>query len=128
MKRRLTAGMFAAALALTAFAGTAVAAAPASPGCFGRDRAADIRTNWLVDPTGPGASELGAILSARAGDNGARNRAYKVRCGGSPTTSQGTGSSTAQASRPSALAGNSTLSGDGRDVLAQIRVRLVPRD
>lgn len=61
------------------------AAAPAVPGCFGADRAAYIHDVAQVDPSAPGASEVGHILAARAGSNGAINQAYKTSCGGNPT-------------------------------------------
>lgn len=63
--------------------GSASAAAPATPGCFGADRAAYIQTT--LDSGAPGASEVGVILSGRAGTNGAINQAYKTFCGGDPT-------------------------------------------
>jgi len=68
-------------LAVVALSGIAVgvgsAAQPANPGCFGKDRAANIGT-------GVTGAEWGAIAASRAGDNGAINQAYKVSCGGSP--------------------------------------------
>jgi hypothetical protein len=78
-------------LAVLALSGIAVgvgsAAQPANPGCFGKDRAAYIHTNFQNDgalDTAPGASEWGAIAGDRAGTNGDQNRAYKDGCGGSP--------------------------------------------
>jgi hypothetical protein len=76
-----TAPMVAMGVSLFSF-GTASAAAPAQPGCFGADRAAYIQTT--LDTGAPGASEVGVILSGRAGDNGAINQAYKTTCGGDP--------------------------------------------
>jgi hypothetical protein len=51
-----------------------MAAKPASPGCFGTDRAA-----WLHANSG---QAWGDIAPTRAGDNGAINQAYRVACGG----------------------------------------------
>jgi hypothetical protein len=82
MKRRLLSGTFAAALAVTAFAGSALAGQPASPGCFGADRAAYIQDVALASDAAPGASEVGQILSDRGATNGDQNRAYKTACGG----------------------------------------------
>lgn len=65
----------------------ALAAKPADPGCFGTDRAAYIQ-GAQADQTSPGASEVGQILSQRAGTNGAINQAYKISCGGDPTANQ----------------------------------------
>ena len=79
MKRRLTAGAFAVAFALSTFAGTALAATPADPGCFGQGRSA-----WVATITGQvwGTTEA----SVRAGDNAAMNLAWRIaNCG-----SQGT--------------------------------------
>ena len=81
-----TALMVAMGMSLFSFA-TASAAAPANPGCFGADRAAYIQTvlkGGVNDTGAPGASEVGAILSDRAGTNGAINQAYKISCGGAP--------------------------------------------
>jgi hypothetical protein len=61
--------------------GVAMAAKPADPGCFGRDRAAYIQ-GAQADPSAPGASEVGMILSERGATNGDENRAYKTACGG----------------------------------------------
>lgn len=62
--------------------GAALAEKPANPGGFGQDRAAYIHS---VQGTGtPGASEVGAILSDRAGDNGTINNDYKVGNGDLP--------------------------------------------
>jgi hypothetical protein len=58
------------------------AAKPANPGCFGKDRAAYIHDVAQTSDAAPGASEVGAILSDRAGDNGQINRDYKTTCGG----------------------------------------------
>ncbi len=77
MKRRLTAGALAAAFALATLVGPTLAAKPAHPGCFGRDRAAWIHAN--------GGAAWGKIASTRAGDNGTINKAYKIACGGAPT-------------------------------------------
>jgi hypothetical protein len=62
-------------------AGSAVAAQPANPGCFGKDRAA------YANQFGSLGHEVGGVgyyASLRAGDNGAINQAYKDGCGGSP--------------------------------------------
>lgn len=64
----------------------AMAAKPVIQGCFGADRAAYIHNVAQIDPTAPGASEVGQILSERAGTNGAINQAYKTGCGGDPIT------------------------------------------
>ncbi len=66
---------FGATLALSAF-GSAFAAQPNNPGCFGRDRAA-----WIAANSG---AAWGAIASDRAGDNGAINQAYKIWCEAQP--------------------------------------------
>jgi len=88
MKRLVITATLSAVLAVTAIAGPALAAQPENPGCFGRDRADYIHTNFqgggALD-TAPGASEWGAIASERAGTNGDLNRAYKASCGGDPT-------------------------------------------
>jgi hypothetical protein len=67
-------------LAVLALSGIAVgvssAAQPASPGCFGKDRAAGVQAL--------GGSTWGAIAADRAGTNGDLNQAYKDSCGGSP--------------------------------------------
>ncbi len=72
-------------MAISAFAGPALAAQPDAPGCFGRDRAAYLHTNFqgggALD-TAPGASEWGAIAAERGSTNGDQNRAYKATCGG----------------------------------------------
>ncbi len=69
--------------------GIAAAGQPDNPGVFGRDRAA---FNDSVKSTGaPGASETGAILSGRAGENGTINRDYKDAHGGSPNSSSDQG-------------------------------------
>lgn len=78
MKRRVIGAAFATALALGVLAGPALAAQPASPGCFGTERAA-----WLAANSG---REWGAIAPERAGDNGQINRDAKVACGGAPAT------------------------------------------
>jgi hypothetical protein len=78
----VTALMVAVGMSLISF-GAASAAAPATPGCFGAARAAYIQTT--LNSGAPGASEVGVILSGRAGDNGAINQAYKTSCGGDPT-------------------------------------------
>ena len=83
---------FAGALALSAFAGSAMAAKPANPGCFGQDRAAVL--HLLQDdlitipgqPAAPGASEWGHEAGVRGADNGQINRDYKLACGGAPTS------------------------------------------
>ena len=88
MKRLVTTATLSAVLAVAAIAGPALAAQPENPGCFGRDRAANIHTNFqgggALD-TAPGASEWGAIAGERAGTNGDQNRAHKTGCGGDPT-------------------------------------------
>jgi hypothetical protein len=88
MKRLLTTATMSGILAVAAFAGPAMAGKPASPGCFGTDRAAYIHTNFqgggALD-TAPGASEWGAIAGERASTNGDQNRAYKTACGGDST-------------------------------------------
>ena len=79
--RRLSAATLAcAAIGVAGFVGISSAAQPANPGCFGADRAAYIQ--GTLGTGTPGASEVGAILSARAGSNGEINQAYKVYCGG----------------------------------------------
>lgn len=56
----------------------ALAAKPANPGCFGRDRAAALHS--MQDGGAPGASEWGAIAGERAGTNGQQNRDYRDAC------------------------------------------------
>jgi hypothetical protein len=85
MKRRLAAGGFAAVLAVATFASTALAAAPANPGCFGTDRAGNL-TTWIMDLPNPGASWWGHEAASRADGNGQSNQGYKIFCGGSPST------------------------------------------
>jgi hypothetical protein len=78
MKRLLVLGV----LALSGIAvGAGSAAQPASPGCFGKDRAAYANANGSL---GHEAGGVGYYASLRAGDNGAINQAYKDNCGGSP--------------------------------------------
>ncbi len=60
----------------------AFAAAPATPGCFGSDRAAYAVVNGSL---GHDAGGVGYYASQRAGDNGPINQAYKTGCGGDPT-------------------------------------------
>jgi hypothetical protein len=81
--RRILSAVSVAALVIGIFAGPTLAGQPAIPGCFGADRAAYIQTT--LGTGAPGASEVGVILSGRAGDNGAINQAYKISCGGAPT-------------------------------------------
>ena len=81
--RRVLSAASAAALVIGIFAGPTLAGQPANPGCFGTDRAAYIQ--GTLGTGAPGASEVGVILSSRAGDNGAQNQAYMVTCGGVPT-------------------------------------------
>jgi hypothetical protein len=81
--RRVLSAASAAALVIGIFAGPTLAGQPATPGCFGADRAAYIQTT--LGTGAPGASEVGVILSGRAGENGAINQAYKITCGGAPT-------------------------------------------
>jgi len=69
---------------LALLAAPALATQPADPGGFGQDRAAYIHDVAQTDPTSPGASEVGKIVSGRAGDNGAINNAYKVSHGDVP--------------------------------------------
>ena len=77
MKRRLLLSVASGALFAASMASGVLAAQPASPGCFGTDRAA-----WLA---ANGGAAWGAIAPTRAGDNGAINQAYKDGCGGSPS-------------------------------------------
>ena len=76
---------FAAGVALLSTAGTALAEKPLDPGGFGQDRAAYIQ-GALLDDTAPGASEVGGILSDRAGENGTINNEYKCANGQVPDT------------------------------------------
>jgi len=81
--------ILAAGAAFTLVTTFAVAGQPDNPGVFGQDRAAYIHG---VQGTGaPGASEVGKILSGRAGDNGAINQAYKDQNGGSPNPANDNG-------------------------------------
>ena len=59
----------------------AFAAQPASPGCFGTDRAAYATTNGSL---GNNVGGVGYWASLRAGDNGTINQAYMLGCGGVP--------------------------------------------
>ena len=72
-------------LAVVALSGIAVgagsAAQPASPGCFGKDRAAYANQFGSL---GHDVGGVGYYASQRAGDNGAINQDYKDGCGGSP--------------------------------------------
>jgi hypothetical protein len=79
MKRKVTLAASGALLSVALGAGTALAALPANPGCFGTDRAAV----FTASTGGPrGASEIGMILVGRAGDNAEINRAYlETVCG-----------------------------------------------
>ncbi len=85
LKRLVSSATLTAVLAVAAIAGPAMAAQPTSPGCFGRDRAAYLHTNFqgggALD-TAPGASEWGALAGERGATNGDQNRAYKDACGG----------------------------------------------
>ncbi len=81
--RRVLVAVSAAALAIGMFAAPTFAGQPANPGCFGADRAAYIQ--GTLGGGAPGASEVGVILSGRAGDNGSINQAYKTGCGGDAT-------------------------------------------
>lgn len=79
MKRRLTAGAFAVAFALSTFAGTALAATPANPGCFGT-----ARSGWITATAGNGQL-WGEEASDRAGTNAANNLAWMIaNCVGNP--------------------------------------------
>jgi hypothetical protein len=69
MKRRFMSGSLAAAIALSVFAGTALAA-PNSNACFGQGRADFASANG-----GPGTSN-GYYISQRKGDNPAINAAW----------------------------------------------------
>jgi hypothetical protein len=65
----------------------ALAEKPANPGGFGNDRAAYIHSDLAKgSDEAPGASEVGKILSGRAGDNGAINNDYKCSHGDVPST------------------------------------------
>ena len=83
--KKLIVGAAAGAVMLGVTIAPAFAAQPANPGCFGQDRAAYIHDVAQVDPSAPGASEVGHILADRAGTNGEINQAYKTWCGGDPT-------------------------------------------
>lgn len=76
--------------ALLLSAGLAMAGQPDNPGVFGKDRAAYIQ--GVLGTGAPGASEVGKILSERAGQNGAINQAYKDANGGSPNPANDNGS------------------------------------
>lgn len=62
---------------LLATTSVAMAGKPADPGGFGRDRAAYIHDVAQASDTAPGGSEVGHILSDRAGENGTINNDYK---------------------------------------------------
>ncbi|MDP6822721.1 MAG: hypothetical protein QF554_05460 [Dehalococcoidia bacterium] len=80
-KMLLFVGILAIALFSVAFgSGTASAAKPDNPGCFGTDRANNNNT-WVRD-LGPGSSWWGHEAANRASDNGPQNQAYKAWCGG----------------------------------------------
>jgi hypothetical protein len=74
VKRRLLL-IGAAGLLMLGGAFSTMAAQPANPGCFGRDRADGVQAL--------GGAVWGQIAADRAGDNGAQNQAYKDACGGS---------------------------------------------
>jgi hypothetical protein len=71
--------------AMLAWSGSAYAEKPASPGCFGQDRAFYIHQFQQSD-VAPGASEWGQIASERGSTNGDQNRAYRASaaCGTTP--------------------------------------------
>ena len=71
--------------ALLLASSAAVAEKPASPGGFGKDRAAWIHAAQNSDEA-PGASEWGIIASQHAGDNGTINNDYKCLHGNVPPT------------------------------------------
>lgn len=71
----------AAAIILGSVAGSAFAAAPTNPGCFGNDRAAYAEANGSL---GADAGGVGYYAAQRAGDNGSINMAYMEGCGGTP--------------------------------------------
>jgi hypothetical protein len=83
MKRKMIAAMFTVGLVVGIGSGVASAAQPSAPGCFGRDRSANIHV--MQDGGDPGASEWGHIAADRAGTNGDQNQAYKTSCGGDPS-------------------------------------------
>ena len=81
--------------ALILSVGIAAAGQPDNPGAFGKARADYIKgaQDGGVNDTGaPGASEVGKILSGRAGDNGTINQADKDLRGGSPNPESDNGS------------------------------------
>jgi hypothetical protein len=84
--RKYVSGAISALAIAGAVAVPAFAAKPATPGCFGADRAAYIQNIAQTDASAPGASEVGKILAGRGGDNGTINQTYKTTCGGDPTT------------------------------------------
>ena len=74
--------------------GTVFAGQSDSPGVFGKDRATYIHQTTkggAYDTRAPGASEVGKILSGRAGDNGGINQAYKDANGGAPSSANDNG-------------------------------------
>lgn len=79
------------ASALILSVGIAAAGQPDRPGAFGRDRA-DYIKGAQTDTTAPGASEVGKILSERAGTNGTINQDYKDANGASPNPENDEGS------------------------------------
>ena len=66
------------AVLLLTIAGSALAAQPTNPGCFGTDRAEWLHAN--------GGAAWGEIAPVRGADNGQINRDYKLACGGAPTS------------------------------------------
>ncbi len=74
-------GMAASLGIATAIAVPVMAAQPATPGCFGSDRAAYANANGSL---GNDAGGVGYYAAQRAGDNGSINIAYKTGCGGDP--------------------------------------------
>ncbi|KQW81071.1 hypothetical protein ASC89_04365 [Devosia sp. Root413D1] len=73
-------------LALSVSVVPALAAKPSDPGGFGKDRAAYIHDVAQTSDTAPGASEMGHIMSDRAGENGTINNDYKCAEGQVPAS------------------------------------------
>jgi hypothetical protein len=80
--KKYVTGFISALLIAGGVTATTFAAQPASPGCFGQDRAAYNKNTAQTSAAEPGASETGHILAERASTNGDMNRDYKTACGG----------------------------------------------
>ena len=86
MRKRFVALVAAMMLTLT-LAGTALAAQPLNPGCFGEIRSFNLGFYYLSGgpfDVSPGASEWGEAASSRGSTNGENNQDFRTFCGGHP--------------------------------------------